>query len=103
MFDSASKSGNLVAATIGSVVGGIAGSALESSLQYIVNSTFTTILGFQTKKYLVREYRLQEVLDNVELVETDDEQIKLIASIEHEVKEKAAKKQKGQVVKPSLT
>lgn len=103
VFDSASKSGNLVAATIGSVVGGIAGSALESSLQYIVNSTFTTILGFQTKKYLVKEYRLQDVLDNVELVESEDEQIKLIASIEHEVKEKAAKKQKGHVVKPNLT
>lgn len=94
MVENASKSGNIVAATIGSVVGGFAGTALESTLQYAVNSAFTSIIGFQTKKYLVKEYNLQEILDQTDLVESEDEQLKIIASIEHEVKENAAKKAK---------
>lgn len=41
----------------------LAGSALDGA----VNGMITGIIGFQTKKYLVKEYRLQEVLDNVEI------------------------------------
>lgn len=90
----AARSGNIVAATIGSVVGGIAGTALESTIQYAVNSAFTSIIGFQTKKYLVKEYKLQDILDDIELVESEDEQLKMIAAIENEVKKEATKKTK---------
>lgn len=67
---------------------------IESAIQGFVNSTFTAIIGFQTKQYLAKEYKLQDILDQIELVESEDEQIELIKSIEHEVKEKAAKKTK---------
>lgn len=95
MADSASRSGNIFTSAIGSVVGGLAGTVVEAALQGTVNSVFTTIIGLQTKKYLVKEYNLQDILDNVELVETEEEQAQLITSIEHEVTEKATKKVKN--------
>ncbi len=101
MIDKASNSMNPLTSTFGSVVGGIAGTALESSLQFIVNSTFTTLIGYQTKKYLSKEYNLQDILDNVELVETPDEQVKMIESIKDEVRENLVKKHKKEKIKPA--
>ncbi|MGE4342314.1 MAG: YcjF family protein [Bacilli bacterium] len=87
--------GKIVSKVISSpVVSAFAGPVIESAIQGFVNSTFTAIIGFQTKQYLAKEYKLQDILDQIELVESEDEQIELIKSIEHEVKEKAAKKTK---------
>lgn len=93
-IDRASQSGNILTSTIGSVVGGLAGTAIESGLQFAVNTTLTTIIGYQTKRYLVKEYRLQEMLDNVELLDTEEEQAKVIESIREEVKEQLTKVKK---------
>ena len=99
-LDKASQSGSVLTSTIGSVVGGIAGTAIESGLQFVVNTTLTIIIGYQTKRYLVKEYKLQEMLDNVELLDDEEEQAKLIESIKDEVKDQLtkAKKQRKQTV-----
>lgn len=95
-MDKASQSGNILTSTIGSVVGSLAGTAIESGIQFAVNSTLTTIIGFQTKKYLVKEYKLQDILDTVEILDdSDEEQAKLMETVKEEIKEKMAKKPKA--------
>ena len=77
------------------IIGGAVGALIDSSLQGVINSTFTVIIGFQTKKYLKKEYKLQDILDNVELDENEElEQNELIEEVEKEVKpQKDNKKQ----------
>lgn len=96
VIDKVSQSRNVLTSTLGSVASGIAGTVVESGIQFAVNTTLTIIIGYQTKKYLVKQYKLQEMLDNVELLESEEEQAKVIESIKEEVKEKitSAKKVK---------
>ena len=68
------KIGNGIAKTMGDIVKGIPllGSAIsvivDSSVQGLTNAVMTAIIGYQTIYYLNREYKLQDILDNVELV-----------------------------------
>ena len=77
---------------ITSAIGAVVGVTIESLVQLSVNSTLTVLIGNQTKRYLVKEYNLQEILDYVELIDSDEEEAKMIASIRDEVKEKKEKK-----------
>jgi uncharacterized membrane protein YcjF (UPF0283 family) len=99
-IDKVSQSRNVITSTIGSVASGIAGTVVESGIQFAVNTSLTIIIGYQTKRYLVKEYRLQEMLDNVELLESEEEQAKIIESIKEEVKEKitSAKKTRKETI-----
>jgi len=94
MIDKASQSSSNVAAVVGSIAGGIAGTIVESGIQFVVNTTLTAIIGNQTRRYLVKEYNLQEMLDNIELVESEEEEAKMIEEITNEVKKNVFKKQK---------
>lgn len=87
-LEKASQSGNFFASTIGTV----AGIAIESGIQFTFNSTLTTIIGYQTKRYLVKEYNLQEILDNVELTDSAEEEAKMLETIRKELKVKVSKK-----------
>lgn len=91
IIDRASQSVSPFTSMIGSVVGGLAGTVFESSVQFAVNATLTVIIGQQTKKYLISEYKLQELLDNVELSDTEEEQLALLEKVKDEIKEKAEK------------
>ena len=68
--------GASVAKTMGSVVQNIPilGTAIaalvDSSVQGLVNGTLTTVIGYQTIKYLNKEYRLQDILDGVDVSES---------------------------------
>lgn len=90
-LEKVSKSGNFFASTIGS----IAGIAIESGIQLVANSTLTVLIGNQTKKYLIKEYNLQEALDNVELIDNEEE-VQLIESVKEELKKKMPKKMKDE-------
>jgi uncharacterized membrane protein YcjF (UPF0283 family) len=90
-LEKASQSGNFLTSTIGTV----AGIAIDSGLQFVVNASLTIRIGYQTKKYLIKEYNLQEMLDNIELSESDDEEAKMIESISKEVREQMSKKTKS--------
>ena len=72
------------------VIGSAAGAIIDSSLQGVINSSFTVIVGFQTRKYLMKEYKLQNILDNVIIddEEEEKEKIELITEVEKEVKPK---------------
>ncbi len=39
----------------------------DSAIQGATNATLTTIVGYQTKKYLYKEYHLQELLEDIDL------------------------------------
>ena len=100
-IDKASLSSNFFTSTIGSIAGGIAGTVLESSLQFGVNFTLTTIIGFQTQKYLQKEYHLQDMLDGIELPNTDEEEAAMLEAVKKEVKKEVGKKAKD--IKPEPT
>lgn len=66
--------GNTIVSTMGNAVRGIPllGSAIaaivDSSVQGLTNGVLTAVIGYQTIKYLNEEYRLQDILEGVELV-----------------------------------
>ena len=84
--------GNSVVQTMGNAVKGIPilGSAIstlvDSSVQGLTNGVLTTVIGYQTIKYLNTEYRLQEILDGVEIVETEEEFNESCRELEKELK-----------------
>lgn len=74
------------------------GSAIEtiidSAAQGIINSSLTVLIGFQTKKYLKNEYKLQDILDEIDLSdETDLETEKeMVDSLKEDIKKTTNKK-----------
>lgn len=85
------KIGNGIAKTMGDIVKGIPllGSAIsvivDSSVQGLTNAVMTAIIGYQTISYLNKEYKLQDILDNVELV-TNEELEETCEEVETELK-----------------
>lgn len=86
------KIGNSIVKTMGDVVRSvpILGSAIsvlvDSSVQGLTNGVLTAVMGYQTIRYLNQEYRLQEILDGVELAETEEELRETCVEIEEELK-----------------
>lgn len=78
---------------VGSVMGSIPyiGVVIQSGVQGIVNSSFAALLGKQTIKYLITEYQLQRLLDEVELEQSIEEDEALLLSIADEVKKNTSK------------
>lgn len=78
--------------TVGSAVKkipllGTAISALvDSSVQGLTNGVLTTVIGYQTIKYLNEEYKLQDILDDVEIEETEEEFKQTCNELEQELK-----------------
>lgn len=93
--------GNTVVRTMGEAVRGIPilGSAIsaivDSSVQGLTNGTLTTVIGFQTIKYLNEEYRLQNILDGVEVAETQEEFAEACEELEKELKKEQKRAKKG--------
>ncbi len=75
-------------------LGSALGTIIDSVAQGIINSSLTVLIGFQTKKYLKKEYHLQDILDEIEL---DDEkeaesEKEMVESLSEDIKNKAKKK-----------
>ena len=73
-----SQVGNTVAKTFSAMkgiplLGSIIGTVVDSSVQGLTNGTLTTVIGYQTINYLNTEYKLQNVLDSIEVAETQAE------------------------------
>ncbi len=89
--------GGAVVKTMGSAVKGIPilGSAIsalvDSSVQGLVNGTLTTVIGYQTIKYLNKEYRLQNILDGIDVSETEAELSEDCTELESELKSRKKK------------
>ena len=80
------------------VLGSAISTVIDSVAQGIINSSLTILIGFQTKKYLMKEYHLQDILDNVELPEEVDQEASLLID---SVKDDITRTAKGKVVEPA--
>lgn len=98
--------GNTVVRSMGDVVKGIPilGSAIaslvDSSVQGLSNGVLTAVIGFQTINYLNKEYKLQDILDNVELTETEEELAATCTEIEKELRRE--KEKRGKKTAPAI-
>lgn len=87
-----SRIGNGIARTVGEATKGIPilGSAIsvlvDSSVQGLTNGTLTAVIGFQTIRYLNTEYKLQNILDGVEVAETEEDLKETCTDIETELR-----------------
>lgn len=90
--------GNGIARTVGDAARGIPflGSVIsvlvDSSVQGLVNGTLSAVIGYQTIKYLNTEYKLQNVLDGVEVCETEEELAETCEEIETELRKGKGKR-----------
>lgn len=95
------KIGNSIVKTMGDAVKGIPllGSAISAvidcSVQGLTNGTLTAIIGFQTIKYLNHEYKLQDILDGIDVEGTQEELEETCGEIERELKKRPAKQQQA--------
>lgn len=86
------KIGNGIVKTMGEAAKGIPllGTAIsaivDSSIQGLANGTMTAVIGFQTIKYLNKEYRLQNILDGIDLPETESELQETCEELEQELR-----------------
>lgn len=78
------KLGNAISKN--SIVGSLVGTAIESVTQGIINGSLTVVLGYQTKKYLKKEYKLQDILDNVVIEDDAESEMELINEVKAEIK-----------------
>lgn len=83
------------------LLGSAISTVIDSVAQGVINSTLTVLIGFQTKKYLMKEYKLQDILDNVIVTEEelDTEAAEMSNNLKADIKEqsKAAKKNEAQL------
>lgn len=86
------KIGNNIVKTMGDAAKSIPflGSAIsaivDSSVQGLTNGVLTAVMGYQTIKYLSEEYRLQEILDGIEVAASDEELRETCDEIEKQLK-----------------
>jgi len=86
------KIGNSVVKTMGDMAKSIPilGSAIsvlvDSSVQGLSNGTLTAVIGYNTIKYLSEEYRLQDILDGIEIAENEDEFKETCSEVEKQLK-----------------
>lgn len=84
--------GSGIVKTMGDAVKGIPllGSAIsaiiDSSVQGLTNGTLTAVIGYQTIRYLNYEYKLQNILDGVEITQTQEELEETCEELERELK-----------------
>lgn len=79
------------------ILGGLVSTVIDSVTQGVVNASLTVIIGFQTKKYLMKEYRLQDILDTVELPTEEEEAQEASELMDSIRKDIAATAKKGKV------
>lgn len=89
---SSAQIGNTVVKTMGEAVkgipilGGAIAAIVDSSVQGLTNGMLTTVIGYQTIKYLTKEYKLQNILDGIDVAETQEEFEEACAELEKELK-----------------
>ena len=70
------------------ILGGAIAAIIDSSVQGLVSAALTTVIGYQTIRYLNHEYRLQDILDDIPLENTEVEIEETCAELETELKKK---------------
>ena len=69
---------------------------IDSLAQGVINSTLTVMIGIQTKKYLLKEYKLQDILDDVIISEDEleNEAVEMSNTLKQDIKEQSKKEKK---------
>lgn len=69
------------------ILGGVISTVIDSSVQGLTNGALTTIAGYQSIKFISQEYNLQNVLDDIELEETEEDVNVSVKELEDELKQ----------------
>lgn len=91
------KIGKGITKTIGGITRDIPilGSAIslliDASIQGLLNGTMTAIIGYETIKYLNYEYKLQNILDGINITESEEEAQNTYEEIKDQLKQKTSK------------
>ncbi len=86
------KIGNTIVQTMGNAVksipllGAAISTVVDSSIQGLTNGVLTAVIGRQTIKYLSEEYRLQDILDGIEIEESQEDFENTCKELERELK-----------------
>ena len=86
-----------IAGGIGKLIGGAAkeipfiSTVIGSVTDGTINATLTAIIGFQTVRFLKREYKLQDILNGVEIEDSDEAEQALISDVKSQVASSAKK------------
>lgn len=97
------KIGNGIARTVGDAakglpfLGSVISVLVDSSVQGLANGTLSAVIGYQTIKYLNQEYKLQNILDGIEVAETEEELNETCAEIEAELRKGNKKHPSGAI------
>lgn len=95
------KVGNTVVKTMGDVVRAIPilGTAIstivDSTVQGLGNATLTAIIGHNTVRYLMKEYRLQNILDDAEITFTEEDFDETCSEVKKELTARSGAKDKA--------
>lgn len=76
------------------LLGSLISTAISSASQGIINGVMTGIIGVQTKRYLIKEYQLQDILDNIELDDPEADDM-MLEGISKEIKTQTKEKSKN--------
>lgn len=81
-------------------IGGILGAVIGSATQGLTNSLLTTLIGMKTRQYLMKEYHLQDVLDEIEITDEEEakEQAEILADVKQELEKNTSKKKKEEAL-----
>ena len=73
------------------ILGSAISTVIDSLAQGFINSTLTVMIGFQTRKYLLKEYKLQDILDDVIITEEEleNEAIEMSDNLKQDIKKQA--------------
>ena len=80
------------------VLGQVVSTAIGSTSQGVINASMTVVIGFQTMRYLKKEYHLQDILDGIEINEEDEAEVlrETKNEVSHAIKE--AKRHKKELL-----
>lgn len=87
-----------IAGGVGKLIGGVTeaipiiSTIVGSATDGLINATLTVTVGFQTIRYLKREYKLQDILDGVEIEESEELEQELISDVKKDVISQTKKK-----------
>lgn len=74
------------------LLGAAVSTVIGSASQAIINGALTVIIGYQTKIYLKKEYKLQDILDNVDFdIESEE---KMLSEVKLDISKSASKLKK---------
>ncbi len=65
------------------LLGNAIATVIDSASQGVVNGSLTVVIGIQTKKYLMKEYKLQNLLDGLDV--SEDNEAEMIKEVKEDI------------------